>query len=53
MSDGNPMGWQSDQMASRSDVNPFGWPFDWIGTSFGEDVFVYDGLPFEVFVVVF
>ena len=52
-SDGNLIGWLVDRVAIRSDGHPIGWPFDWFVTSFGEGVFVYDGLPFEVFVVEF
>ncbi|KAJ0456100.1 hypothetical protein HanIR_Chr15g0758561 [Helianthus annuus] len=52
-SDGNPIGWLVNRMSIRSDGHPIGWPFDWIDTSFGEDVFVYDGLYSEVFVVAF
>ena len=40
--------WPLDRVAIRSDGHPIGWPFDSIVTSFGKDVFVYDGWPFEV-----
>ena len=52
-SDGSPIGQLIVRVTVRSDGCPVGRPFEWILTSFGEDVFVYDGLTFEVFVVAF
>ncbi|KAJ0557320.1 hypothetical protein HanIR_Chr07g0323841 [Helianthus annuus] len=52
-SDSQLFGWQSVRTAIRSDSSPVGWLFEWIVSSFEKDVFVYDGLTFEVFVVVF
>ena len=52
-SDSSPIGQLIVRVTVRSDGCPVGWLFEWIVTSFGKDVFVYDGLTFEVFVVAF
>ena len=52
-SDGSPIGQLIVRVTVRSDGGPVERSFEWIVSFFRKDVFVYDGLTFEVFVVAF